>query len=98
VPKRVRRSTLRRRGITVRVRATEPVRHLVTLSGRRRGSTRRVTLARWQTAGLRRTVSVRLRPTRRVLARAGRGVLRLDVRLRDAAGNTGTLRALVRLR
>jgi uncharacterized delta-60 repeat protein len=98
LPHRLRRGTLRRRGLTIRVRATEPARGRLTLSGHRRGSGRALTLARWEGRRLRRAVDVRLRPRRAVLARARNGGLRLEVRLRDAAGNVRTVRAVVRLR
>lgn len=99
VPKRITRVRLQRRGLPMRIRASERVRADIRLSGRRRHrGQRRVTLAHVRRKGLERRFAVRLRPRRKAIRRARSGVLRLRLRLTDRAANLRSRRITVRLR
>lgn len=99
VPSKVRRTTLRRKGIPVRVTATEKVRLELVLTGTRVGTrSRTITLARVKLRTPRLVASFRVRPPKKTLKRVKDGRLRVEVRIADRAGNAVTLRKHVQLR
>lgn len=93
VPRAIRRRTLLRRGLRVRVHLGEEAAVDLRLMGRKGGRYRR-TLARRSLPFAARTRVVRLRPDRRLR----RGRVRLEARLSDRAGNVRLLRRTIRVR
>ncbi len=99
VPRRITRHALTGRGLPVGVHASERVRATLELTGVRRGrGARPLRLVRVRRPGLRRAFALHLRAGRAPVRRVRAGVLRLELRLADAAGNRARRTLRVRLR
>jgi len=103
--KRVKLSTLRRRGYSFTVRSTDPRRNqaVATLTGKTKGRTRiaaigDVVIAQ-RTASFSRTKRIRLRPRGKLRNAIRRGSrLRMLLEVRDAAGNVSRRSVTIRVR